>query len=244
MELDVVFTAQEVDRALVQEKNAVVIDVLRATTTMISSLAYGCKTIFPVTEPEEGQGLLTKALAQGELRANYILGGERGGVLIPGYDLGNSPFEYRTEIIKGKNLIFCTTNGTLAINKAKFAKRLFLGALVNGKAMANKLNQFTDSIVVVCAGTKGHFTLEDVLAAGLIIHELLILNPGIELSDRAHASLALYRYHQAELVKAVSLSRHAKVLVSLGFEKDIAYCAQRSVFDFVPIYKDGQITLS
>ncbi|MGI6332465.1 MAG: 2-phosphosulfolactate phosphatase [Zhaonellaceae bacterium] len=243
MELDVVFTADEVDPALTPEKNAVVIDVLRATTTMITSLVNGCETIIPVVRPEDGRKILEEALASGEPRQNYCLGGERGGIIIPGYDLGNSPLEYTSQVIKGKKLIFCTTNGTLAINKAAYAKRLFLGALVNGKSVAQVLKEYDESLLLVCAGTKGSFSLEDTMAAGLIIHELLTYKPDLVLLDRAVAALALFRHHKADLFQAINLSKHAKVLTSLGFIEDIEYCVKTDLFPCVPYFEDGKIKL-
>lgn len=242
MELDVIFTAREVETALVEGKNAVVIDVLRATTTMITSLLNGCEVIIPVTQPEEGHEVLEEALDSGELREAYCLGGERGGIIIPGYDLGNSPFEYTPKNIKGKKLIFCTTNGTLAINKAASAKRLFIGAVINGRAVAEKLRQYGESIVLVCAGTKGNFTLEDTLAAGLIIAELVSYKHDLRLSDRAVAALALFHHYQEDLLQAINLSKHAKVLTSLGFTKDIEYSAKSNIFECVPYFKDGKIS--
>jgi len=244
MELDVAFTAEEVDLSLISGKNAVVIDVLRATTTIITSLANGCETIIPVVRPEEGKKILEGALASGEPRQKYCLGGERGGIIIPGYDLGNSPLEYTSQAIKGKKLIFCTTNGTLAINKAAQAKRLFLGALVNGKAVAQELKEYEEPLLLVCAGTKGSFTLEDTLAAGLIIHELLTYKPELLLLDRAVAALALFRHYKADLLQAISYSRHARVLTSLGFTEDVKYCAKTDLFTCVPNFANGKIKLS
>jgi len=243
MELDVIFTAKEVETVLVEEKNAVVIDVLRATTTMITALANGCRAIIPVIQPEDGIKLLKERIEAGGQRNAYALGGERGGLIIPGYDFGNSPLEYNPENIKGKTLIFCTTNGTLAINKALNAKRLMLGALVNGKAVAGELKRFGDPVAIVCAGTEGCFTLEDTLAAGLIIAELLAAKQNLKLTDRAVAALALYRYYEQDLAQAVNLSKHAKRLAVLGFTNDLAYCAKKNVFDLVPFLHDKEIGL-
>jgi 2-phosphosulfolactate phosphatase len=243
MELDIMFTAAEVDGVSAQGKNAVVIDVLRATTTMITSLVNGCEFIMPVVEPEDGQKLLAQALARGEKRSNYYLCGEREGVLIPGFDLGNSPLEYAQEVVRARKLIFSTTNGTLAINNAKVAKRLLLGALVNGRAVAKALREYNEPILIVCAGTKGVFTLEDVLAGGLIIHELLGYGVHPQLSDRAVAALALYRHHQEDILQVMNLSRHANVLISLGYAEDVKYCAKINIFDHVPYFKDGKISI-
>jgi 2-phosphosulfolactate phosphatase len=244
MECDVVFTAKEVTAALVLEKNVVVIDVLRATSTMLTALFNGCTAIIPVKEPEEGKKLLEKELlTRGEARENYVLGGERGGVLIPGYDLGNSPLEYTYSAIGQKKLIFCTTNGTLAISKAAQAKNLYLGALLNAGALAATLKKKGDPIIFACAGTRGHYTLEDVLAAGLIMHELKNQTENVALSDKALTSLVLYRYYENDLAKVVNFSKHAKVLTALGFTKDVAYCSQKNLFDLVPAYKQGEIRL-
>lgn len=243
MELDVIFTAREVESALVEGKNAVVIDVLRATSTMITALVNGCRAIIPVIKPEDGLELLQERLNAGEREAEYLLCGERGGLIIPGYDFGNSPLEYTPQKIKSKTLIFCTTNGTLAINKSLSAKRLMLGALINGRAVAAELRRYAEPAVIVCAGTEGSFTLEDTLAAGLIIAELQAAKQELELTDRAIAALALYRHYEEDLAQIVYSSKHAKRLASLGFSADLAYCARKNLFDQVPFLREGKISL-
>ena len=116
--------------------------------------------------------------------------------------------------------------------------------MVNGKGVAQELKAYDEPLLVVCAGTKGSFSLEDTLAAGLIIHELLTYKPDLVLLDRAVAALALFRHHKADLFQAINLSKHAKVLTSLGFTEDIEYCAKPNIFPCVPYLKDGKIKLS
>src|SRR5262245_18694621 len=164
-QLDVYLLPDLAEPAALAGKTVVVIDVLRATTTIIRALAAGAREVVPCLEVEEARRISS------ELGSAAILGGERGGVPIPGFDLGNSPAEYTRERVGGKTVVFTTTNGTRAMQRCKLAGRVLLGAFVNFSAICRELSG-TDEIAIVCAGTDGHVTREDTLLAGAIVDDL------------------------------------------------------------------------
>src|SRR5262249_7524926 len=131
----------------------------------IHALAAGATSVVPCGEVDEARRLAAQARAQ-----TVLLGGERGGLRIPGFDLGNSPGEYTREVAAGKTLVFTTTTGTLALIRAKEASRVLIGALVNLGAVVELLAEEAGPVHLVCAGTEGRVTLEDVLCAGAIAH--------------------------------------------------------------------------
>ena len=142
---------------------AVVIDLLRATTTIIAGLAGGARSVLPCGDIETA-----KRVAAGFPVGSVLLGGERGGVRIEGFDLDNSPLAYTAERVGGKIIVFTTTNGTAALLRSQAADRVLVGSLVNRRAVARAIAADDSSVHVVCAGTDGHVTAEDVLAAGAI----------------------------------------------------------------------------
>lgn len=148
---------------------AIIVDVLRASTTIVTALAAGAAFVKPVVEVEEARLLRNSS---GE---SWLLGGERGGVPIPGFDLGNSPAEYCRSVVDGRGIIMTTTNGTLAIERCLAAETVLIGSFLNRNAVAKEAvllasNRGIDAIHLVCAGTNGHETEEDFLGAGSIIH--------------------------------------------------------------------------
>lgn len=236
MFVEVALTAQEIPTYPIQDKSVVVIDVLRATSAMITALVNGCRAVIPVRDLDRAWAIKEKA--------EVLLGGERHCVKIPGFDFGNSPLEYKRERVQGRKIVFCTTNGTLALVNSQEARVLALGAFLNAKAIAPFLVEKQNPVLLACAGTRGEFTLEDFLAAGCIIHQLKNLGASLELSDKAVAAHGLYLTYKDNLHEALLLGRHGKRLSHLGFGEDVAYCAQTNLFPVVPIYRKGRITLA
>ncbi len=143
---------------------AVAIDVLRATTTIIHALAAGCTGVRPCAEIEEARALAGQMPA-----GRVLLGGERDGVRIPGFDLGNSPLEYTASVCRGNTLVLSTTNGTPAIHKAVEADRVLIAGFVNYSAVCDQLREDPRPIHIVCAGVGGEVALEDTLLAGALV---------------------------------------------------------------------------
>jgi 2-phosphosulfolactate phosphatase len=207
---------------------AVVVDVLRASTTIVHALAAGCSMVRPCADVEEA-----RALAD-EMRAGRVLlGGERGGVAIPGFDLGNSPREYTTKVCKGKILVFTTTNGTKALLRAAEADRTLVGAFVNYSAVCEQLRADPRPVHVLCAGTEGQVSLEDTLFAGALV-DFLCDVVEVRLNDSARLAWDCFETHGQVLLGALELGRGGAKLHRLGYDDDIRAAAQIDLFALVP----------
>jgi 2-phosphosulfolactate phosphatase len=205
----------------------VVIDVLRASTTIIHALAAGCTAVLPVAEVEEARGLA------GRMRAGKVLlGGERGGRPITGFDLGNSPGDYTPELCKGAAVVLTTTNGTQALLHASAAERVLVAGFVNFSAVCEQLLAETHPIHLICAGTEDEVTLEDTLLAGALVESLC--GPETILTDGARLAWDCFEHHGTVLVEALRLSRGGARLLALGYDEDIAAAAQIDRFMIVP----------
>lgn len=215
---------------------AVVIDVLRASTTIATALAHGAAAVRPVAGIEEARGLAAV------LGAGTLLGGERGGVRIPGFDLGNSPLEYTPDRVAGKTIVITTTNGTAALHACREAREILVGALVNRTAVADEVRRLAgDSVPVhlVCAGTDGEITAEDVLAAGAIL-DAAAAGSVEALDESAREAVAFFRRVaaafdvQSGLVAEFRRSPGGLNLVDLGMEADLPVAAAIDSLAVVP----------
>lgn len=215
---------------------AVVIDVLRASTTIATALAHGAAAVRPVAGIEEARGLAAV------LGAGTLLGGERGGVRIPGFDLGNSPLEYTPDRVAGKTIVITTTNGTAALHACREAREILVGALVNRTAVADEVRRLAgDSVPVhlVCAGTGGEITAEDVLAAGAIL-DAAAAGFVEALDESAREAVAFFRRVaaavdvQSGLVAEFRRSPGGSNLVDLGMEADLPVAAAIDSLAVVP----------
>jgi len=223
---------------------AVVIDVLRATSTIVAALAAGAAGVVPVLTPEEA-----RALARTMPGGRVLLGGERKAVRIPGFDLGNSPREYRPEVVGGKTIILTTTNGTRAVHAASAAARVLMGAILNASAVARAVIREGRDLIIICAGTRGSFSLEDALAAGVILEALprAAEAEGYDLEadcdDLSLAARAIAAHYRGRLDEALRSTHHGLDLESLGFAADLDYCAQLDAIPVVPVWAEGIIRL-
>lgn len=235
MIIDVCFVPAEYDAEKYAGYTAVVIDVFRATTTMAAAFTNGCAGIIPVKTVEEAFA------KRDELGKDVMLAGERGGILIEGFDLGNSPFEYTEEVIGGKTLVMTTTNGTFALNTVLSAPCIYTASLASCEAVCNALRRDGRDVVVVCAGTERRFSVEDTLCAGLIAHRLSDI---ATLRDKACAAEAMYQgYMTKDFEERVTESSHGVYLTTRGFAHDVAHCLRHDIYDVAPIYRDGIITV-
>jgi 2-phosphosulfolactate phosphatase len=212
---------------------AVVIDVLRATTTMIHALAAGASRVVPCGEIDEA-----RQIAAGLPAGTTLLGGERGGLRIPGFDLGNSPAEYAPAIVAGKTIVMTTTNGTRALLRVREARRVLVAAFANLNAVVGFLVAETGPIHIVCAGTDGAVTLEDVLCAGCIVEGLQRAVSDLDLTDDS-AALALNlsetrASHYDRFLAVLRAGRGGGNLIENGLEDDISVAARWDVADLVP----------
>jgi len=207
---------------------AVVIDVLRATTTITYALAAGCQAVRPCAEIEEA-----RALANGMRAGRVILGGERGGRPLPGFDLGNSPSEYTPEMCRGNQVVLTTTNGTRALLRAAEAERVLLAGFVNFSAVCEQFRQDARPVHIICAGTEGEVALEDTLLAGALV-DFLCGIVEVRLNDSARLAWDCFEYHGQVLHGALELSRGGAILKGLGYDDDIRVAAQVDQFALVP----------
>ncbi|HEV3257690.1 MAG TPA: 2-phosphosulfolactate phosphatase [Gemmataceae bacterium] len=207
---------------------AVVIDVLRATTTIIHALAAGCKAVQPCAEVDEARALA------GRMRAGRVLlGGERGGSPLPGFDLGNSPAEYTAKACRGRTLVLTTTNGTRALLRAAEAERVLLAGFVNYSAVCEQVQQDPRPVHIVCAGTEGEVALEDTLLAGALV-DFLCEVVEVRLNDGARLAWDCFEHHGQVLVGALEISQGGANLKQLGYDEDIRAAAKVDQFALVP----------
>ncbi len=240
--IDVLLTQSFVqDDLILKDKNLIILDVLRATTTMTIALANGAKEIIPTES-------IATAVRVAKGSKNSLLCGERNGKVVEGFNLGNSPLEYAPDVIKDRSLIFSTTNGTLAIIKSKFAKVCILGSFINISAVVDFVNSVNEDFTIICSGKQNDFCLEDAVCAGMIINKLSA-GRNLELGDSEIAVLNLCNDlammlnvpSQEKLLKLFHSSEHGKHLSRIGFEKDLEISSKLDSYPFIPIFRNGVI---
>lgn len=235
MKIDVILTAADIQPEKIKDKIVVIIDVLRATSVMITALANGAKAVYPYKDIES-------VLENSKKSKSFVLGGERKGLKIEGFDFGNSPLEYTREAVEGKDMFMTTSNGTRAIeNSANGSKKLFIAAFLNVESVAEKILKENDDTVIVCSGTDDNFSLDDALCAGEIIRRVKEKNKNVYLTD---ISLAMKKLAETSISIENTLegSKHFEYLKTIGFYGDMNHCFTMDMFDIVPEYKNGVIT--
>ncbi|NBC04448.1 MAG: 2-phosphosulfolactate phosphatase [Bacteroidetes bacterium] len=237
--IDVFYSLHSFQEDELRDKTVVIIDVLRASSTIVTAFMNGAKAIIPVGDMGEAS-----KIAQNVDSDNYLLCGEKDGEKIEGYDLGNSPLEYMKEIVEGKNLIFNTTNGTKAIKKSLGSSKTYIASFLNVNAIVDELKKQENEIVLVCAGWKGRLAFEDMLLAGNIIH--LLSNGSLPNGSRDGAKVAfgLYDKFGDDISTVIHQSNHATRLKDIIGTSDIDYCCQVDITDMLPRLKEGMITLT
>ncbi|MBX3044669.1 MAG: 2-phosphosulfolactate phosphatase [Candidatus Kapabacteria bacterium] len=229
--------------SLFEDAAVVMIDVLRASSTVAYALQSGAKEIVPV----DGLDKAVKIFS-GLSKEVRFLGGERNGEKPSGFDAGNSPFEYSPEKVKGRSVILTTSNGTRIFQKAKQAKLRLIGSLVNHKATLNHLineylinSDITKKVIFLCAGNDGRLSYEDMLCAGAFIAELTKILPDFKISDPAMASMQLYNIHKNDLKSFLSTRDHSQRLKELKLFHDLDFCLSMDVCHVVAIAESASI---
>ena len=230
------------------DSTVVVIDVLRATTTIVHAMAAQAREIIPCLEVDEA-----RRMAANRLNSDTVLGGERDGEPIDGFDLGNSPAEYSAYAVAGKTIVFTTTNGTKAMRQCHLASRVLIGAFVNLSAVCQAIStdmELDTRIDLLCAGTRGEITREDALLAGAIVNELAHdTRFDIQLNDQAAMVRDAWRVVTADgcrsssLAKTLRDSRGGRNLSKIGQQADIAVAAEIDRFAIVPVLDTQQGTI-
>jgi 2-phosphosulfolactate phosphatase len=214
MKIHITLTARDIKENELSGKVAVVIDVLRATSVIITALWNGARWIRPVAGIEEAFG----HRAQG-----VLLGGERQAMPIDGFDLGNSPLGYLPDVVGDKGIVLSTTNGTLALSKCNAASDVLIGSFLNQQAVANHLIQLGQPVELICAGTNGEFSLDDFLCAGRIGYTIQ-QHGQAEFDDLGRLAVQKWKESAADVHRALSDSTHYNILKNKGFNKDLRYC--------------------
>jgi len=234
MRVQVISNASNVHQAQLIGKTAIVIDVMRTSTTIIAALEAGAKSIVPVETIMEA-----KAIAKQE----DLLGGERFCKRISGFDLGNSPHEYTSSTVRNKRIILTTTNGTRAIVRSKRAAELYIGGLTNANACMEAAMRSKRDLVLLCAGSHDQFTLEDGFCAGGMIAKLLqsYSQHQLILNDFGYAMHSLYEHMQQDLSETLQNGLSGKRLQSIGMSSDIRDCTQINSSTIVPYLDKDEI---
>jgi 2-phosphosulfolactate phosphatase len=242
MRIDLSFSATHLDEMQLREKNVVVIDVLRASTTITAALANGAREIIPVATIENAVKVSGSLFGDVTLR-----GGERNGKMIQGFNLGNSPLEYTEAMVRGKSVIYCTTNGTVALVRARHARNLVVGSFVNMSRVVEFVAQVAGDFFILCAGrapSLGGFSLEDAVCAGMLIDRLSKeVTEVIDLTDSAQAALSLFKTYGRSLGRVLRNSEHGKYLMQIGFAEDLKICAAVDSIPVLPVWTGTSIRL-
>jgi 2-phosphosulfolactate phosphatase len=209
-------------------KVCVAIDVLRASSTVVTALALGAQEVVPAASLRRARSLAR--------RSGYLLCGERGGLPPPHFHLGNSPAQLRPEVVGGKGLVLTTSNGTRLLASLAEAKGVLVGCLLNREAVARAALAVDGPVALVCAGEGGgrRLALEDVIGAGAILDAALSLEPSLILDDSARLARWAFLACRDDLAGALANTQHGLYLLSLGLRDDVNFCARLDVWDVVP----------
>lgn len=230
-------TADAVNPGDLYGSRAVVIDVLRATSTIVTALFHGARDVIPVKKVNEAFRIAS-TLPHNQV----VIGGERKGVAVEGFQCGNSPLEYNFKLVAGKTIVMTTTNGTRALMNAAHADEVLVLAFLNLGAIVDYVANKSLDIAVIAAGDNGSFSLEDSVCAGLFIKRLMEQSEqqfSIGLDIRSLVDRASDYEH--DLIRLFLDSPHGRSLSKLGYEKDLGFCATVDRYSIVPYYREGRI---
>jgi 2-phosphosulfolactate phosphatase len=229
-------TAWKAMNQVIQRRDiVVVVDVLRASTTVVNAFANGAVRVYPVETIRE-------AWAMKRENPEIILCGERGGLRPRGFELGNSPLEYTSERVRGRWLVMTTTDGTRAMNRARATQRpVLVGACINSAAAARRAfelaGDLSSGVSIVAVGRKGDFSLEDFLCAGLIAGKMP--EDGCDYSDAALAAISLTEDADESFPTLFNKSSHASELKDIGLGRDVVFASNIDKFRVVPMLERG-----
>jgi 2-phosphosulfolactate phosphatase len=209
----------------------VVVDILRATTSICAALACGAKSVIPVSSLEE---------AKEHKQKGFAVAAERDGLRLDFADFGNSAFDFMRNDVSGLDIVFSTTNGTVAMEMAKSSEAIVLGAFINLSALADFLIKADKNIVILCSGWKNMFCLEDSIFAGALIEKLTESKDYDIQCDSALASLDLWKIAKPDLLGYIQKAAHRKRLRMLGVDDVLEYCFTLDAVDVVPVLKNGK----
>jgi 2-phosphosulfolactate phosphatase len=228
--IDVAATPDGLDPAAVAASTVLVIDVLRASTCIVTALANGCEAIVPVDSPHE-------ARRRASALTNALIAGERRGEPLQGFDLGNSPLEFSPARVGGRLVFLTTSNGTGALLAVRAAAAVGVAAFVNLSAAAAWAAAERRNVVVACAGERGARSLEDEVCAGLLVERLLAAAPAATAGPEAEEAARHARPYGPDLGRLAQESKWARHLAARGRARDVAACLTLDAFALVPLYR-------
>lgn len=214
------------------ESIVVIIDILRATSAICTAFEHGAEKIIPVATIQQAKEYKEKG---------FCVGAERNGKVAEGFELGNSPFHYMGEHIKGKTIVLTTSNGTQAIEAAKNAYKTVIGSFLNMDALCTWLVSEKRNILLLCSGWKNKFNLEDALFAGAVTEEISQRASNYDLGDACLALKYLYQMAKKNPNKFLNYSSHKERLKKLNLKEDIRYCLTPNQTKIIPMYKNGAL---
>jgi len=214
------------------EKTVVIADILRATSAIITALYHGVEKIIPVKTVEEAK----KWKEEG-----FYAAAEREGLVAEGFDMGNSPFSYMKPELEGKTIALTTTNGTKALMAAKDCKQILIGSFLNLNITAEYLAKDKNDVLILCAGWKDRFNLEDTLYAGALTKQLTDLYGFNTGCDSAIASVYLYNMARHNMMNFLEISSQRNRLRHLNLDRDVEYCLTENICPVVAKYTNGYI---
>lgn len=244
MNISVYFTPLGMTPGDVAHRPVLVVDILRATTTIVAAFASGARDVLPVGAADEAI-----RIAQSLKHDDVLLVGERRGERISGFALGNSPREMTPELVGGKTLVMTTTNGTPAVTAAEAGSPVIIGAATNFQAAADRAREaFAEAkeLVILCAGRERRFALEDAYAAGRFAQAVIPTGQrrSVQLNDAAIAALEIAKRYGDRWKRAVQASAAAKELSRIGLEEDVVAATEVDCCDLVPLYSERRVTVS
>jgi 2-phosphosulfolactate phosphatase len=214
---------------------AVVVDVLRATSTIAAALGHGAACVIPRADVDEAFEARAELERAGE---RPLLGGERGGFKVPGFDLGNSPLEYDADRVAGRAVVLCTSNGTAALQRCRGAARVYAASFVNAGATVAAVAKGAEPVVLCCSGKEGAPSLEDVCCAGLLATSLLEVYR-YEADDATAMAVLSWEKYRADVRRLLMTCSHGRHLTGLGFEGDLEFCSGVDALPVAAAQRDG-----
>lgn len=229
--IEVCLTPALIDLYAIENSIVVVIDILRATSSIVYGIDNGAQAIIPVAQVEECMSYAGKG---------YLLAAERNGEVVEGYDFGNSPFSYTAEKVAGKTIVLTTTNGTKALHLArKRASVVVIGSFLNLQALCEWLKTQEKDVLLLCAGWKDQFNLEDTIFAGAVVNQLR--SGFTHYDDASVAAEDLYLLAKDDLRAYIHKSSHSHRMVALNIEEDVKFCLQTNICQAIPVLEGDQL---
>lgn len=216
----------------VEEYVVVIVDIFRATSSICYGIENGAEAIIPVAEVDE-------CLAYRDKETGFLLAAERNGEVVAGFDFGNSPFCYTKDKVAGKTIVLTTTNGTQALHLSRSAKKVVIGSFLNVTALCDWLKIQEENILLLCAGWKNNFNLEDTLFAGAVVDQLK--SGHYKTDDPAIAADDLYQQGKLDLNAYLAKTSHSERLKKLGIEADIAFCLNVDITTAIPVLEGERL---